>query len=61
LLDALLAALTDTGALRDVIDKVSDIAQKVLPHDAMVLPVLMPDGRTRAFPRDEDARGGQVP
>src|SRR5262245_22896714 len=30
LLDALLAALTDTGALRDVIDRISDIAQKVL-------------------------------
>src|SRR4030095_4512047 len=44
LLDALLAALTHTGPLRDIIDKVSDIAQKVLPHDAMVLPVLMPDG-----------------
>src|SRR4029453_5851954 len=28
LLDALLAALTDTGALRDVIDRISDIAQK---------------------------------
>ena len=44
LLDALLAALTDTGALRDVIDRVSDIAQKVLPHDAMALPILLPDG-----------------
>jgi len=44
LLDALLAALTDTGALRDVIDRISDIAQKVLPHDAMALPVLLPDG-----------------
>ena len=32
LLDALLAALTDTGALRDAIDRISDIAQKVLPH-----------------------------
>jgi len=44
LLDALLAALTDTGALRDVIDRISDIGQKVLPHDAMALPVLLPDG-----------------
>jgi transcriptional regulator with GAF, ATPase, and Fis domain len=43
LLDALLAALTDTGELREVIDRISDIAQKVLPHDAMVLPVLLPD------------------
>ena len=43
LLDALLLALTDTGELREVIDRISDIAQKVLPHDAMVLPVLLPD------------------
>jgi transcriptional regulator with GAF, ATPase, and Fis domain len=43
MLDALLAAVTDTGDLKTVIDKVSDIAQKVLPHDAMVLPVLLKD------------------
>src|SRR5262245_53074646 len=49
LLDALLAALTDTGALRDVIDRISDIAQKVLPHDAMALPVLPPDAARVRF------------
>ena len=43
LLDARLAALTDTGELCDVVDRVSDIAQIVLAHDAMVLPVLLPD------------------
>ena len=43
LLDAKLAALTDTGELCDVVDRVSDIAQIVLAHDAMVLPVLLPD------------------
>jgi PAS domain S-box-containing protein len=43
LLDAKLAALTDTGELCDVVDRVSDIAQSVLAHDAMVLPVLLPD------------------
>jgi transcriptional regulator with GAF, ATPase, and Fis domain len=43
LLDALLAAVTDTGELRTVIDRVSEIAQKVLPHDAMVVPVLLGD------------------
>jgi two-component system response regulator FlrC len=43
LLDAKLAALTDAGELRDVVDRISDIAQAVLPHDAMVLPVLLPD------------------
>ena len=42
-LDARLAALTDAGELRDVVDSVSAIAQKLLPHDAMVLPVLLPD------------------
>ena len=42
LLDALLATLTESGELREVIDRISDIAQKVLPHDAMVLPVLLP-------------------
>jgi two-component system response regulator HydG len=43
LLDALLSAVTDTGELRTVIDRVSEIAQKVLPHDAMVVPVLLGD------------------
>jgi transcriptional regulator with GAF, ATPase, and Fis domain len=44
LLDASLAALIDTGVLRDVIDRISHVAQKVLAHDAMVVPLLMPDG-----------------
>jgi two-component system response regulator HydG len=43
LLDELLAGVTDAGELRQVIDRVSDIAQKVLPHDAMVVPVLLGD------------------
>jgi transcriptional regulator with GAF, ATPase, and Fis domain len=43
LLDELLAAVTDSGELRVVIDRVSEIAQKVLPHDAMVVPVLLGD------------------
>ena len=43
LLDELLSAVTDSGELRQVIDRVSDIAQKVLPHDAMVVPVLLGD------------------
>jgi transcriptional regulator with GAF, ATPase, and Fis domain len=44
LLDELLAALTDTGDLRDVFDRVSAIAAKVLPHDAAALLVRLPDG-----------------
>jgi PAS domain S-box-containing protein len=43
LMDAKLTALTDAGDLGDVVDKISEIAQSVLPHDAMVLPVLLPD------------------
>ena len=42
-LDARLTALTDAGQLREVVDKVSEIAQTMLSHDAMVLPVLLPD------------------
>ena len=43
LLDALLASVTDTGELRTVFDRVADIAQKVLPFDAMAVPVLTAD------------------
>jgi transcriptional regulator with GAF, ATPase, and Fis domain len=45
LLDELLAAVTDSGELSEVFDRVSAIAKKVLPHDAMALPVLLPDRR----------------
>jgi transcriptional regulator with GAF, ATPase, and Fis domain len=44
LLDELLAALIDSGDLRDVFTRVSGIAGKVLPHDAAVLMVALPDG-----------------
>jgi transcriptional regulator with GAF, ATPase, and Fis domain len=45
LLDALLAALIDSGDLPDVFGRVSAIARKVLPHDAAALMVRLPDGR----------------
>jgi transcriptional regulator with GAF, ATPase, and Fis domain len=45
LLDELLATVTDAGELNEVFDRVSAIAKKVLPHDAMALPVLLPDRR----------------
>ena len=45
LLDALLAAVTDTGQLSDLFDRISAIAQKVLPHDALSMPVVLPDRR----------------
>jgi transcriptional regulator with GAF, ATPase, and Fis domain len=45
LLDGLLAALTDTGELKDVFDRISDISRRVLPHDAVSMPVVLPDGQ----------------
>jgi transcriptional regulator with GAF, ATPase, and Fis domain len=44
LLDELLATLTDSGELADVFERISVIARKVLPHDAMFLPVFLADG-----------------
>ena len=45
LLDELLAAVTSAGDLPDVFERVSAIAQKVLPHDALTMPVLLPNRR----------------
>jgi len=44
LLDELLATLTGSGELAEVFDRISVIARKVLPHDALFLPVFLPDG-----------------
>jgi len=44
ILDELLASVTDTGDLKEQFDRISEIARKVLPHDALVLPVVLPDG-----------------
>src|SRR5262249_41514952 len=44
LLDELLAALTDAGDIPDVFGRISDIARKVLRHDAAVLMVRLADG-----------------
>src|SRR5262245_28801050 len=43
MLDGLLATLTGVLDIREVFDRVSQIAQKVLPHDAMGLPILTDD------------------
>ncbi len=43
LLDELLGALVDSAELPEVFDRVSAIARKVLPHDTMVLSVVLPD------------------
>src|SRR5262245_59475147 len=54
ILDELLAVETHAGDLDDVFDRVSAIAHKVLPHDTMLLPVGLPDGKhARIY-----ARGG---
>ena len=45
LLDDLLTSVTGAGELPDVFDRVSRVAQKVLPHDTLVLTALLPDGR----------------
>jgi transcriptional regulator with GAF, ATPase, and Fis domain len=54
ILDELLAVETHSGELDEVFDRVSTIAHKVLPHDIMLLPVGLPDGKhARIY-----ARGG---
>jgi transcriptional regulator with GAF, ATPase, and Fis domain len=45
LLDDLLANLTESGSLKDVFERISAIARKVLPHDALGFPVYLPDRR----------------
>jgi transcriptional regulator with GAF, ATPase, and Fis domain len=45
LLDELLAALVDAGGVQDVFERMSAIARKVLAHDALALPVFLPDGK----------------
>jgi two-component system response regulator AtoC len=44
LLDELLANLTDAAPLNELFDRISAVAKQVIPHDAMAVPVLMPDG-----------------
>jgi transcriptional regulator with GAF, ATPase, and Fis domain len=61
LLDALLVTLTDAGELREIIDRISQIAQNVLPHDAMVLPVLLPDRAHVRFHVTRAPNGAKFP
>jgi transcriptional regulator with GAF, ATPase, and Fis domain len=44
LLDELLATLTDAGRVSDLFERISAVAKNVIPHDAMALSVLLPDG-----------------
>jgi transcriptional regulator with GAF, ATPase, and Fis domain len=46
LLDELLAAVTGSGDLPDVWDRISSAARQVLPHDALLLAALLPDRAT---------------
>jgi hypothetical protein len=43
--DELLGVAHDTGELKEVFEHVSEIAKKVLPHDALSLALILPDGR----------------
>ena len=45
LLDELLAAVSDSGDLTEVFDRISEITGKLLAHDGLGLLVFMPDGR----------------
>jgi transcriptional regulator with GAF, ATPase, and Fis domain len=63
LLDELLTTVTSTGGLREVFARVSQVAQKVLPHDALTMPVLLPNGREArlyAWQTPESARFPEV-
>src|SRR5262249_3884311 len=44
MLDGLLSTLTGVLDVRDVFARVSEITSKVLPHDAMALPIITDDG-----------------
>jgi len=44
LLDQSLASLTDTGELKDLIARISNVTRHVLPHDGLAVGVFMPDG-----------------
>jgi transcriptional regulator with GAF, ATPase, and Fis domain len=46
LLDQLLASVTSTGELRDQFDRISSVTQAVLPHDALLMTMRLPDGRS---------------
>jgi len=61
LLDELLATVTDQTELHEVIDRLSAIALKALPHDAMVVPVVLPDGAHVRFHVTKTPEGSKFP
>ena len=44
LLDEVLTSVTSKSELSEVFDRISDVTQKVLPHDGLVVGLRMPDG-----------------
>jgi transcriptional regulator with GAF, ATPase, and Fis domain len=44
MLDEVLASVTSNSELHGVFDRISDVTQKVLPHDGLVVGLRMPDG-----------------
>jgi len=59
LLDELLATLSESGELSEVFDRISAIAKRVLPHDLLGLPVLLPDGvHARVYARSGEQSEG---
>jgi len=56
LLDELLSALADRDGLKEQFERISAIACRVLPHDALVMPVVLPDNeRGRIYASAGDA------
>src|SRR5262249_1845309 len=45
LLDEVLTSVTSKGELREVFDRISDVTQKVLPHDGLLVGLLMRERR----------------
>src|SRR5262249_6539931 len=61
LLDDLLDALTDQDGLAEQFDRISAIAAKVLPHDALIVPVMLPDGEHARVHATAVVAGVKVP
>ncbi len=55
LLDELVATLGESGELSETFGRISAIAKRVLPHDLLGLPVLLPDGvHAKVYARSGD-------
>jgi transcriptional regulator with GAF, ATPase, and Fis domain len=61
LLDDLLSAVTDSGELPDVFERVSTASQKVLAHDALVLTAVLPGGTDARVYASKAPKGHELP